>query len=86
MPHIIPIRDLKNTTEISALCASSEEPIFVTKNGYGDMVFMSMAVYEKTMLMQEVYSKLAVAEQELSEGKTRDSRASLVELRKKYGI
>ncbi len=42
MPQIIPIRDLKNTSEISAMCHSSNEPVFITKNGYGDMVVMSM--------------------------------------------
>lgn len=46
MPRIIPIKDLKNTSEISELCKSSGEPIFVTKNGYGDMVIMSMETYE----------------------------------------
>ena len=42
MPQIIPIKDLKNTSDISDLCHVSEEPIFITKNGYGDMVIMSM--------------------------------------------
>ena len=49
MPRIIPIRDLKNTTEISRMCSNSAEPIYITKNGYGDMVIMSMDTYEKTM-------------------------------------
>ena len=41
MPQIIPIKDLKNTSEISDMCHKAEEPIYVTKNGYGDMGFMS---------------------------------------------
>jgi len=45
MPQIIPIRDLKNTSEISQMCHASNELIFVTKNGYGDMVIMSMKMY-----------------------------------------
>ena len=45
MPQIIPIKDLKNTSEISDMCHKSEEPIYVTKNGYGDMVIMSMEIY-----------------------------------------
>jgi PHD/YefM family antitoxin component YafN of YafNO toxin-antitoxin module len=49
MPKIIPIRDLKNTSEISEKCKVSKEPIFITKNGYGDMVIMSMEVYEESM-------------------------------------
>ena len=49
MPQIIPIRDLKKTAEISDMCHNSEEPIYITKNGYGDMVIMSMETYEKNM-------------------------------------
>ncbi|MDD3384048.1 MAG: type II toxin-antitoxin system Phd/YefM family antitoxin [Bacilli bacterium] len=47
MLKIIPIRDLKDTSSISKLCKKSDEPIFITKNGYGDMVIMSLSLYEK---------------------------------------
>ena len=43
----IPIRDLKNTAAISEMCKKSATPIFVTKNGYNDMVIMSAEVYDK---------------------------------------
>ncbi|NLO20428.1 MAG: type II toxin-antitoxin system Phd/YefM family antitoxin, partial [Syntrophomonadaceae bacterium] len=69
MPRIIPIRDLKNTSEISQMCHASDEPIFITKNGYGDMVIMSMKIYEEKMLMLDVYSKLIAAEEQIKEGK-----------------
>ena len=49
MPQIIPIKELKNTTEISEMCHGTDEPIYITKNGYGDMVIMSMEVYEQMM-------------------------------------
>lgn len=49
MPQIIPIKELKNTSEISEMCHSADEPIYITKNGYGDMVIMSMEVYEQMM-------------------------------------
>lgn len=55
MPQIIPIKDLKNTSEISEMCHKSEEPIYITKNGYGDMVIMSMGVYETTMQKLGLY-------------------------------
>ena len=42
MPQIIPIKDLKNTSDISELCHKATEPIYVTKNGYGDMVFSTV--------------------------------------------
>ena len=67
MPQIIPIRDLKNTSEISAMCHSSNEPVFITKNGYGDMVVMSMEAYEKMQFESDVYFKLAEAEREAEE-------------------
>lgn len=40
MPQIIPIKDLKDTSKISEMCRNSNEPVFITKNGYGDMVMM----------------------------------------------
>lgn len=49
MPQIIPIKELKNTSEISEMCHGTDEHIYITKNGYGDMVIMSMEVYEQMM-------------------------------------
>lgn len=46
MPQIRPITDLRNTTEISELCHAKNEPVFITKNGYGDLAIMSMETYE----------------------------------------
>lgn len=86
MPRIIPIRDLKDTAAISQMCSESTEPIFITKNGYGDMVIMSMKAYEEKMYMQDVYAKLAEAEEEVREGKVVDARLGLKGLREKYGI
>lgn len=68
MPQIIPIRDLKNTAEISERCKNSNEPIFVTKNGYGDMVVMSMSHYSQTMAEIDLYRCLKNAESELDNG------------------
>jgi len=86
MPQIIPIRDLKKTSEVSQMCHASNEPIFVTKNGYGDMVIMSMETYEEKMFMNDVYSKLAAAEEQVKEGKTLDADASLKSIREKYNV
>ena len=46
MPIIIPITDLRNTTKISELCHGKNEPVLITKNGYSDLVIMSMEAYE----------------------------------------
>lgn len=86
MPRIIPIRDLKDTTAISRMCSESAEPIYITKNGYGDMVIMSVAAYEEKMLMADVYAKLAEAEAEVKAGKVSDAREGLDALRAKYGL
>ena len=82
MPQIIPIRDLKNTSEISAMCHSSNVPVFITKNGYGDMVVMSMETYEQNMFVHDVEEKLAEAEEAISKGEVRGARKALSDLRK----
>jgi len=86
MPQIIPIKALKDTSGVAELCQNSDEPIFVTKNGYGNMVIMSIATYEKSMLLQDVFTKLDIAEREIAEGKVKDARQSLRTLRQKHGI
>ena len=86
MPKIIPIKDLKNTTKISEMCHETDEPVFVTKNGYGDMVFMSIEVYESSMKMQQIYRDLEISEQQAADGKVKDARLSLAQLREKYDL
>ena len=68
MPRIIPIRELKNTNNISELCRSTNEPIFVTKNGYGELVVMSMETYEEQLRRLEFYQELVISEKQFDEG------------------
>ena len=56
MPTIIPIKDLKDTANVSELCHKENEPVYITKNGYGDMVIMSMEVFESLRKKWAVYS------------------------------
>jgi len=86
MPRIIPIRDLKKTSELSELCRETNEPVFITKNGYGEMVIMSMDTYEKTMLMNDIYRKVHEAEQSVRKGDLEDGFESLGKTRKKYDL
>ncbi len=86
MPQIIPIKDLKNTTKVSEMCHASSEPVFVTKNGYGDMVLMSMETYETQIRMQQIYRDLEISEQQAAEGKTMDARQALAVMKEKYGL
>lgn len=86
MPQIIPIRDLKKTSELSELCRNTKEPVFITKNGYGDMVIMSMETYERTMFINDLYRKLEQGERSIEAGDTLDAFDSLREIRKKYEL
>lgn len=86
MPQIIPIKDLKNTSEISDMCHKTEEPIYVTKNGYGDMVIMSMEIYEATMKQITMYRDIEISEKQIETGQIKDARTALREKRGKYGL
>jgi len=69
MPVIKPISDLRNkSNEISEIAHNSDEPIFITKNGEGDLVVMSMAYYSKLQLKLDLFSKLAVAQSQKAAG------------------
>lgn len=85
MPQIKPITDLRNTNEISELCHAKNEPIFITKNGYGDLVVMSMETYEAMLDENEIDREIAQAEAECCAGGTSiDAREALNALRRKH--
>jgi len=86
MPQIRPITDLRNTNEISNLCHKQQEPIFITKNGYGDLVVMSIDTYERQMALVDVYKKLAEAQAYIESGSPLlEAEEVFKKLRKKYG-
>ncbi len=85
MIQIKPITDLRNTTEISDLCHSRKEPIFITKNGYGDMVVMSIESYSELIDMIQTDNAIREAEAEYNEnGILFDARDTLKTLRRKH--
>ena len=86
MPHIIPIKDLKNTSEISDLCHKTDEPIYITINGYGDMVIMSMEIFESSMRQLSMYRDIEISEKQIENGQTKDAKTSLTGMRTKYGL
>jgi len=86
MPQIIPIKDLKKTSEISEKCRQSKEPVFITKNGYGDMVIMSMETYERTMLLNDIYRKLEEGEASISADDVMDGFDSIKSIREKHDL
>lgn len=65
MKMIRPVSDLRNNfAEISKTVHETKQPVFLTKNGYGDMVVLSMEAYENLQFESEVYFKLREAELE----------------------
>ncbi|HUC88216.1 MAG TPA: type II toxin-antitoxin system Phd/YefM family antitoxin [Candidatus Binatia bacterium] len=63
MPIIKPISNLRNkSNEISDLVHRSNEPVFITRNGEGDMVLMSMPHYSQLLLKVDLMSKLTKAQ------------------------
>ena len=84
--QIIPMRDLKNTVEIERRCAQSGEPVFVTKNGYGCLVVMDMACYERTMRKIDEAAMVNKGIQDYEDGHIVDGKTSLAGMRNKYGI
>ena len=86
MPKIIPIRDLRDTGKVSEMCNASKEPIFVTKNGYGDMVIMSMAVFEERMAQLDVYKKILEGKAQADSGDLLDGPSAMEAIREQHGI
>lgn len=85
MPQISPITDLRNTTEISELCHAKREPLFITKNGYGDLVIMSIETYEE--MIETVRTDVAISEAEreyAADGTLLDAKEVLSSLRRKH--
>ena len=63
MNMIRPVSDLRNNfAEISKTVHETAQPVFLTKNGYGDMVVLSMEAFENLQFESEIYFKLQAAE------------------------
>lgn len=85
MPQIRPITDLRNTNEISDLCHAKKEPIFITKNGYGDLVVMSIETFDAMLKDRELDAAIAEAEAEYtSDNQLVDAREALSKLKRKH--
>lgn len=88
MNSIRPVSDLRNNfAEISQTVHETQQPVFLTKNGFGDMVVMSMEAYENLQFESEVYFKLKEAEREAEITSTRySSKDVLKALKKASGV
>ncbi len=69
MPIIKPISSLRNKTrEIASICHDQDEPIYLTTNGEGDLVVMSIEHYEKMNAKIDLFEKLDVAQSQSATG------------------
>ena len=85
MPEIRPIRDLRNTNEISEICHTRKEPVFITKNGYGDLVVMSIEVYDEMIKNMTIDKAISQSEAELAKNqKLYDAKEALASLKRKH--
>ena len=83
--QIIPMRDLKNTVEVERLCAEENGPVFVTKNGYSDLVVMSSELYDKFARTNRIDQAIYESEKDLlNGGKPVDAEKIFTELDMKY--
>jgi len=74
MKLIRPVSDLRNNfAEISKTVQETAQPVFLTKNGYGSMVVLSMEAFQNMQFESEVYFKLLEAEREAAHTDTRYS-------------
>lgn len=85
MPQIRPITDLRNTNEISDICHAKKEPVFITKNGYGDLVIMSIETYEQLTEQSAIDVAISEAEEEVEKGaELLDAKKTLASLRRRH--
>ena len=84
MPNIRSSADLRiNYNDISSFCHQYSEPVFITKNGKGDLAVMSIETYEKLIGRFELYGLLQDGLQDIREGKTRPFSEAMAEIRAK---
>ena len=85
MPVIRPCADLRNNyNEISEFCHEYSEPIFITKNGKGDLVVMSIEEYERLSGKFELYQMIDKGMDDVKECKTKSYSDFMAEFERKY--
>ena len=85
MPLIMPIKYLRNTTEISNIAHKEQEPIFITKNGYSDLVVMSSELYDRFARINRIDQAIYESEKVMADGaEAVGAEMVFAELEKKY--
>lgn len=84
MPIIKSSADLRNNySEISEFCHTYPEPIFITRNGKGDLAVMSIEVYEQMRSRFELYSQIKEGLDDAASGNTRPFNDAIADIRSK---
>lgn len=84
MPTIKSSADLRNNyNEISTFCHTYTEPVFITKNGKGDLAVMSIEAYERLTSQFELYSQLKAGLDDVSVGNIRPFNEAIFDIRNK---
>ena len=82
MPAIRPSADLRNNyNEISEFCHKYPEPVFITKNGTGDLAVMSIETYELLAGKQELYSLIEEGLNQVKHGKSKPMKKTIKSIR-----
>lgn len=82
MPKIRSSADLRNNyNDISTFCHTYAEPVFITKNGKGDLAVMSIETYEELAGRLELYSKLQEGLDDVAAGRTIPLDEAMAELK-----
>ena len=82
MPNIRSSTDLRNNyNEISTFCHESREPVYITKNGQGDLAVMSIETYEMLKGRLELYDLLGEGKAAIKEGKKRPLEEVMKDIR-----
>ena len=82
MPKIRSSADLRNNyNDISTFCHTYAEPVFITKNGKGDLAVMSIETYEEMVGRFELYGKLQEGLDDVAAGRTRPLEDVISDLR-----
>ncbi len=82
MPNIRPSADLRNSyAEISDFCHKHSEPVFITKNGKGDLAVMSMETYDKLCGKYELYNKIEKGFNDIRSGAVEDFDTVMAEIK-----
>lgn len=87
MPAIKASADLRNKySDISNYCHTTNEPVFITKNGQGDLAVMSIEQYDSLIAKIDLYAKLAEGLKDVQEGRVQPFHEAMADIRKELGV